>query len=78
MKITIKATGTMRRLFASGKDGVTVEIDSPKTVREILVEELGIDPGIVMAVIVNGQYRKRDYTPTDGDEITLVYPLGGG
>ncbi|KKM11674.1 hypothetical protein SY88_08145 [Clostridiales bacterium PH28_bin88] len=78
MEVTIRATGIVRDYFPPGQDRITVRLDRPLTVKEILVEKLGINPDVLMAVLVDGRYRSRDYVLAGGEEITLVPPLGGG
>lgn len=76
MKIVVKAMGMADKVLG-GKDGLVLTLEEPLTIKEILSTKLGVDPGAVMAVLVNGHYQKRDYVPREGDEIVLVPPLGG-
>lgn len=78
MHVTLRGTGVIRNVFPGKQETINIKIDKPMTVKEILTEKLGIDPGILAAVIVNGQYKKRDYIPSEGDVIILVPPVGGG
>ncbi len=78
MKVIIRATGTFRERFPQGQDRVVVRLERPLPVKEILTEKLGIGTEGLAAVVVDGQYKSRDYVPADGEEVILVSPLGGG
>ncbi|MCL6636048.1 MAG: hypothetical protein K6T29_09855 [Peptococcaceae bacterium] len=78
VKVVFRATGTLRERFSPGQEAVTVYLERPQPVKEILVEKLGINPEGLAAVVVAGRYRSRDYVPEDGDEIILISPVGGG
>ena len=78
MKIILRVTGTLRERFPPGQDRITVCLERPLPVKEILAEKLGLNPDGLMAVVAGGRYRSRDYVPADGEEIILISPLGGG
>lgn len=78
VKVVLRATGTFRERFPPGQEAVTVCLERPQPVRQILAEKLGIDPDGLAAVVVAGRYRSRDYVPADGDEVILISPVGGG
>ncbi|SFH02760.1 ThiS family protein [Desulfotomaculum arcticum] len=78
MQITLRATGIIREKFPNKQEKIVVMLDEPLSVQQILTDQLGIDVAGLAAIIVNGQCRRRDYLPVDGDVVTLVPPLGGG
>ena len=78
MQVTLRATGIIREKFPDKQEIITVILDKPLTVQQILIDQLGVDTAILAAVIVNGRYRRMDYLPNDGDVVILVPPVGGG
>ena len=78
MKIKITAYGILRSYL--GHVSVTVidkEINSPKSIKEI-ISEMGIPDGMVMMVAINDQQKDFNYVPQDGDDIKLIPPISGG
>jgi sulfur carrier protein ThiS len=53
------------------------EVRGTPTLREILTM-LGIPHGLVACAVVDGTYRRLDYTPDDNELITLLTPVAGG
>ena len=54
-----------------------VELDGPRTLSEI-IDGLGIPRVLIAFAIVDGKYTRLDYTPTDGESVTLQSPVAGG
>jgi len=47
------------------------------TLRQIM-NELGINPQLIMGVVVNGKLQKKEYIPENGDRVILLSPPSGG
>jgi sulfur carrier protein ThiS len=79
MLIYLKAGGQLRDLLRPDMDCYTKQIEVPEglTIREI-VNTLGIKPQLIAFVSTNGNIKRLDYIPGDGEEITLHPPVSGG
>lgn len=77
MQITIRVTGLLTEYFPAGKGILPVSLTDPATIQDIL-EQIKVNPELVMTVVVNGQRRELSYLPQDGEEIVLISPLAGG
>jgi hypothetical protein len=75
MRVTVKVSGHIAAYFPASEFTVCPE-GSPDVAA--LVAGLGLDPGLVMAVLVGGRRRPVSYVPQDGDELVLLAPPGGG
>ena len=47
------------------------------SVREIIAD-LGVPSGLVAFAVVDGNHKRLDYRPVDGEYVTLQPPAGGG
>ncbi|MCL2497022.1 MAG: MoaD/ThiS family protein [Symbiobacteriaceae bacterium] len=47
------------------------------TLRQVMVS-LGINPLLIMGVVVNGKLAKKDYLLQEGDKVILLSPPTGG
>jgi molybdopterin converting factor small subunit len=81
VKITVRLYGALRRYSsAAGGDKhrpFTVVAQPEATVEELL-QQLGIDTGVVSAVAVNGEHAPLTVALHDGDEVYLFPPVAGG
>jgi molybdopterin converting factor small subunit len=79
MKVFLKAGGRLRPMLKPDIDQYTrqVEIDSPKTIGEIL-KSISLDRSYVAFIYVDGKIRDFSYVPSDGQSITLQPPVSGG
>lgn len=77
MRITLKALGGMKEFFPNNKEILEVETEDGKKISDTLKEN-GINPDIVMLVMVGGKNVGKDYIPKDSEEVGLLPPLAGG
>lgn len=57
---------------------IEIELDSPRLLREVLVEQ-GIPPGEVSLTVVNRELVElNEVLVTNDDEVRLYPPIGGG
>lgn len=77
MRVTLQTRGYLQQRFPEQKDTVTVTLESPKAMREIM-QDLGINLDLVMVVLVDGVRKNLDYVPQDGETVTVLPPVSGG
>jgi len=77
--VDVKLFATLRRQFPDLKVGEAMSVELPEdaTVAE-LVNELALPEEQVKVVFVNGTIQKEDYGLTDGEEVGIFPPVGGG
>lgn len=78
VRVTVKSTGTIRKYLPQQKDIITIELEEPISVSELLYNKLELEIGVIMAILIDGKNRKEDYILNGGEEVILVAPLGGG
>jgi len=80
IRIEARLYATLRKYQPEGKVGEALvrELAEGTTVQKLLEEELGVPPGKVKTVFVNGISRSFDYVLADGDRIGIFPPVGGG
>ena len=80
IRIEARLYATLRKYQPEGKVGEALvrELAEGTTVQKLLEEELGVPPGEVKTVFVNGISRSFDYVLADGDRIGIFPPVGGG
>jgi len=77
MGVKVKLVGFLRK-YAPQRGSLNLEDADGRTVAEMMAD-LGIVPASVSVVLVNGHYVKpRSYVLQEGDEVTLLPPIGGG
>ena len=77
MSIKVKLVGLLREYAPQG-DSVDFEGASGRTVAEVMAH-LGIPLTLVSIMLVNGRHVKdQNYVLEEGDELTLLPPIGGG
>ncbi len=75
MQIKIKLMGMLRD---KTPEGGSIELPAGATIADSLVA-LDIDVGSVQVFTVNGQLqRDKSYQLADGDELSVIPPVGGG
>lgn len=79
MVIYLKAGSELRDRLKPDVDYYTrrIETQEGKTLREIL-EDIGINPGLVAFAYTSGKLKGLQYIPSDGQTITLQPPVSGG
>jgi len=77
MGVRVKLVGFLKEYALQGK-GMDLEDADGRTVAEV-VADLGIPPASVSITLVNGRHvQGQDYVLQEGDELTLLPPIGGG
>ena len=79
MLVMVKLFATLRELFPDLGIGEPMEVKLPDGASvSDLVEKLEIPPDEVKLVYVNGRLRSMDYVLSEGDEVGIFPPVGGG
>lgn len=77
MSIRVKLVGLLKEYALQG-DNVNLERGGGRTVAEVMAD-LGIPASSVSIMLVNGRHVKdQNYVLEEGDELTLLPPIGGG
>lgn len=79
MTVEVKLFATLRRHFPDLGVGeaMTVELPANATLGQLLLT-LDLPEEQVKVMFVNGIVRKPDYRLSDGDEVGVFPPIGGG
>jgi len=79
IKVEVKLFATLRRQFPDLRVGEAMSVTLPEeaTVAQ-LVNKLGLPEKQVKVIFVNGTVRKQGHSLTDGDEVGIFPPVGGG
>ncbi|MGI5839127.1 MAG: hypothetical protein ACOX8W_05635 [bacterium] len=77
MRYILQIVGHLREVIPAGNGDITVTRPEPGTIREILAAA-GINPDLVMAVLVDGERKKKDFVPPDGATLVCLSALAGG
>jgi len=77
--IYLKAGSELRLRLKPDIDYYTrrVETEEGKSIKEILTD-IGVNPGFVAFIYIEGKIRGLDYIPSEGQSITLQPPVSGG
>ena len=81
IRIEARLYATLRKYQPEeGKVGeaLVCELAEGTTVQKLLENELGVPPGEVKTVFVNGVSRSFDHVLTDGDRVGIFPPVAGG
>jgi sulfur-carrier protein len=79
MAVRVFLSTVLRRYIEdyNGETGLSLEPQSPETVRNICLR-LGIPPEKIKLAMVNGRSVSLDHGIRDGDRVGLFPPVGGG
>ncbi|MCS7281969.1 MAG: MoaD/ThiS family protein [Anaerolineae bacterium] len=79
MVVTVKLYATLRKFYPDlgVGEGMRVELPEGATVGQLL-NHLNLPPDVVRVAFVNGIARDENHPLSDGDEIGLFPPVGGG
>jgi molybdopterin converting factor small subunit len=79
IRVKVKLFATLRRYYPELGigGGLDVELPDGATVGQ-LVNHLGLPADHVRVVFINGIARDESYTLSDGDEVGIFPPVGGG
>ena len=80
IRIEARLYATLRKYHLEGKVGeaLVLELAEGTTVQKLLENELGVPPGEVKTVFVNGVSRSFDHILADGDRVGIFPPVAGG
>ena len=73
----VEIVGVLRK--PEGKSNLTRELPEESTIHDLLVK-LGYREGHLRFIIpvVNGEHRSLEFKLSDGDDVVLTLPVGGG
>lgn len=79
MVVTVKLYATLRKYYPDLGigEGMKVELPEGATVGQLL-NHLRLPSDVVRVAFVNGIARDENYSLSDGDEVGLFPPVGGG
>lgn len=79
MRLTVKLFATLGKFRpdAAGEKPFELQVHDGATVQKV-IEMLGLPENVVRVVFVNGRARPLDWTLSDGDELGIFPPIGGG
>ena len=72
------STSSGHRPEGKGGEALIRELAEGTTVQKFLEKELGVPPGEVKTVFVNGRSRSFDHVLADNDRVGIFPPIGGG
>lgn len=75
--VRVRVHGHVRELLPADKREVEVDLDGPLPVRGLL-DRIGINTALVMAVVVNGDRVDKDFVLTGDADVDLLSPAAGG
>ena len=75
--IHIVLRGHCREFFPQAADEAELRIEPGQNLLRIMTAA-GINPQLIMGVLVNGKPQRKEYIPSDGDKIVLISPPTGG
>lgn len=80
IRVEVRLYATLRKYQPEGKVGEALvhELVEGTTVQKLLEKELGVPPGEVKTVFVNGVSRRSDHVLADGDQVGIFPPIAGG
>ena len=79
MQVHVKLFASLRyhRLGLEIGQSFPVELTTGATISE-LVQHLGLPPEEIKLVYVNGRSQQEEYVLTEGDQVGIFPPVGGG
>ncbi len=77
MRLTLHLSGGLRAVQAELPEIIELELPGPAPVREVLARA-GVNPLLVMMVILNGEKLDKDQLVEQGGEMVVVGPAAGG
>ena len=80
IRVEARLYATLRKYHPGGEVGEALvrELAEGTTVQKLLEGELGVPPGEVKTVFVNGVSRSFDHVLSDGDRVGIFPPVAGG
>ncbi len=83
IRVEARLYATLKKYHPKGRnselgEALVRELAEGTTVQKFLEKELGIPPGEVKIVFVNGVSRSFDHVLADGDRVGIFPPIAGG
>lgn len=83
IKVEVRLYATLRKYQPERKssesgEALVCELAAGTTVQKFLENELGVPPGEVKTVFVNGVSQGFDHVLADGDRVGIFPPVAGG
>lgn len=79
MKVKVRLFANLRDYVPEAKIGTTLEVELAEgALVKDLVDHFHLPPELVKLVYVNAVYREMDFQLSDGDEVGIFPPIGGG
>jgi molybdopterin synthase sulfur carrier subunit len=80
IRVEARLYATLKKYHPEGKAGEVLirELAEGTTLQKFLENEMGVPPGEVKIVFVNGVSRSFDHVLTDGDRVGIFPPVAGG
>jgi molybdopterin converting factor small subunit len=80
IRVEARLYATLRKYHPEGKAGEALgyELAEGTTVQKLLENELGVPPGEVKIVFVNGVSQDLNHVLADGDRVGIFPPVAGG
>ena len=80
IRVEVRLYATLRKYQPERKVGeaLVCKLAEGTILQKLLEKELGIPPGEVKTVFVNGVSRSSDYVLADGDRVGIFPPIAGG
>ncbi len=79
IRVKVKLFATLRRFFPdyNPEKGIDVTVEEGATIKG-LIEALRLPQNEARVILINGISKKTTDTVTDGDQVNIFSPLGGG
>jgi len=79
IRINVKVFATLRRFFPGydTEKGIDVTLEEGATI-EHLIQTLQLPPNEARVILINGLSKKMTDRITEGDQINIFAPMGGG
>jgi sulfur carrier protein ThiS len=77
LKLKVILSPNLKAILADKPTEMIVEIHEPLSIKELLFR-IGINPRVVLMVVVNGTVKNKNYQIEEDGKILLFGPLAGG
>jgi molybdopterin converting factor small subunit len=79
IRVNVRLFATLRRFFPdyNPDKGIEVKVEEGSTVENV-IQTLQLPKNEASVILINGMSKKTTDMLTDGDQISLFTPLGGG
>jgi molybdopterin synthase sulfur carrier subunit len=80
IRVEARLYATLRKYHPEGKVGevMVCELAEGTTIQKFLENDLGVPPGEVKTVFVNGLSQRFDHVLANGDRLGIFPPVAGG